>query len=295
MTLKKIFKPLKKVIKELKWRKYKLNLMIKRLEKKKIEPLIDLNEYLRNGLKSIEGAINEFEGGLNILRNFVAQHGIEIQPNYKSKLRTQEDDVYDVLLCGIRLNLKPESLTTIIQCCLLKKRILILLDNHLAYLKDVILQFLDYIFADSFNKEMKVLTKEEYLKKKILYEDYIIVENGNPNGNGLSETKLIDLKFVEKLIEDYYHETDVSIGRGSLRYKLQELFSLSKALIDFYQKRRNVLVPKVAIKHLEEVFFIKIKKDYLNFLIAIIQNYFNMNIKYAKDYVADQITQLMRF
>lgn len=102
-----------------------------------------------------------------------------------------------------------------------------------------------------------------------------------------------ETNFEEKIIRDYYRETDTILGRKNLRYKLQELYALSKALFEFYKKRNNILVPKAAIKHLEDIFFLKIKKDYFYFLVWIVESYFDIEIKYAKDYVSEQITLMM--
>ena len=290
MDLKKIYKPLKKVIKDLKWRKYKLKFMIKRLERKKLEPISDFNNHLQNGLNSIQIAINEIEEGIKNLRNFVATGGIE-KPRSKAVLNFQEKEVYDVLLCGIKLHIKPEMLVIIIRSCFKKQKVLILLDNHLEYLKEVISEFFEFIFEESFKKEIRPILKSERIKN--MYSDYVIVENNGKMRDKLKNKSLIETKFLEELVKDYYKENDVNLGRESLRYKLQELYTLSKALIDFYSKKKNILIPKLAIKHLEDIFFLKITKDYLKFLIQIAKNYFNIDIKYAKDYVADQIAHLM--
>ena len=95
LDLKRIYKPLKKVIKELKWRKYKLKLIIKRLEKKRFEPINDFNNHLQNSLSYIQKAINEIEKGFKNLRNFVSAGGIE-KTRPKIGLNFQEKELLGI-------------------------------------------------------------------------------------------------------------------------------------------------------------------------------------------------------
>ena len=277
----------------MKWRKYKLNFMIKRLEKRKNEPLNNLNAKLLNGVNLIGEAISEIEDGLKQLRNSVVYQETKAITKHKMEVKTNDVEVNELLLCGIKLHIKPEMLIAILQYVFHKRKILILLENNLSYLKNTVINFFDFIFEDSFKINIVILIKAEFLKKDYFYGDYIIFEKGNVSGSALIEESPNGSKSEEEIIETYFRENDVNIGRENLRYKIQEIYALSKAILEFYRMRGNILVLKAARKHLENIFFLKIKKDYFHFLTDIVKNYFNIEIKYAKDYVADQIAQLM--
>jgi len=293
LYLKKVYKTLNKIIKELKWRRYKLKLIIKRIEKKNLKPFVDLGVSLHKSLNLIEDGINEIEEGLRTLRSSVIQGGLEAKLITNSEPKTQDTEVYEVLLCSIKLHIKPEMLIYVLRSCFIKRKVLILLEDRLEYLKDVIIDFFNFIFEESFEKKIKAITKGEYTKEKDFYTDYIVLtDNGGPVKDK-NQIFINETKFEEEIIREYYRETDTILGRKNLRYKLQDLYALSKALFDFYEKRGNILVPKAAIRHLEDTFFLKIKKEFFYFLVDIVKTYFDIDIKYAKDYVAEQIALLM--
>lgn len=152
MNLKRIYKTLNKIIKELKWRRYKFKLIIKRLEKTKKKSFVGLGVSLHKAFALLGDAINEIEGNL---RKIVVQDGLNAKSEIKYIPKRGEEEDYEVLICSLKLNLKPEMLIFILRNCILKKKILILLEDRLAYLKDVIIEFFDFIFEASFKKKLK--------------------------------------------------------------------------------------------------------------------------------------------
>ncbi len=237
----------------------------------------------------IEHSIGTIEVAIRKIRDFITKG--EIRPKKKT-VRTPEIEILEVKLWTIKMNLKPEMLIHVLRSSFIKKKILIIINNHLGYLKEALNAFYDYIFERTFSINILILTEEEYQEKEYKLKDYIVLLDGEILGENKNIINLKNNKFEEEIIKDFYNDSHSLSSIINLRDKIEELYALSRKIFRFHEEIGLKLSSKAMKKHLENTLFIKIKKDYFNFLIDVASRYFNGEIKFTKDLVADKITEL---
>lgn len=194
----------------------------------------------------------------------------------------------------IKMNIRPEMMIYAIQGTIFKKKVLIVIDKKLEYLKDTLFDFLDYIFQNSFDTNIMIKSKEDFKRTKKLYNEYLVLEGKNIVGKEKINIDLKDLNIEEELIVDFYREGDSVSSLKNLKDKLRQLYALTQKLLGFYKKHciQHPLIPKKAIRYLEDTHFIKVKKSYFQLLIKIINNYFNTKIVLVQDKTSEMLKQM---
>jgi len=298
---KKINKSLNKIVKDLKWPNRNLKVIIKRFEKKKIN--VNLPS-LQKGSDLINQSINELETGLRKFNERVKLRKVKDKKRFVIKEKRFEPlsndynkDLFDIKLYSIKMNISKGTLIKSLKIiCFYKKKVLILLKNeNLNFLKPTLIKFYDNIFAQSFDKNILVLTEKEYNKQSNSYNDYIVLLGENIIGKHSNEIYVNDSKFEEKLISDFYDEPKLEKGLDSLRNKIQEIYDLSHEIYEFYIEKNEKLSRKNMIRHLEDTHpFLnyKIKKDYFAYLLNIVRHYFAKEIIFSEDLVGNKIETL---
>ena len=200
----------------------------------------------------------------------------------------------DIDIIEIKMNIRPEMMIYAMRGSLIRNRILLVIENDLDFLKDTLLDFFDYIFQRSFDIHILVQTKENFKTNKGHYTEYLILEGKNIIGKMKKSINFSELKIEEEIIKDFYREGDSILGLKYLRDKIRELYTLSHKLYDFYNKQglQQPLQTRKAIRYLEDTHFIKINKNYFKFLIDIVKNYFNTEIRLVQDIIAEKIDQM---
>ena len=112
--------------------------------------------------------------------------------------------------------------------------------------------------------------------------------------NDGKENYVKNSKFEKKLVEIFFKNSDPLTGLKILKKELQEIYELSKEIRDFNNFNDNKLSRKKMLKHLEQVFFLKIKKNYFSILLGIVNDYFNKEIKFSEDYIEEKIDKMWR-
>ena len=204
----------------------------------------------------------------------------------KEKLKPQDIDVFSV-----KLNLKPEILSQLINAFLFKRKILLLISNNVE-LKNSLELFFRYLFQSSFKINLSIQTRKEYKKNKDYYKDHDIL---GKKIIGASKDYLNNkLKHEKEVISCFYKEVDSLSSIINLRDKLREFYILSKKICEYFKKKGTpqYFNRKDVIRELENAYYIKIKKDYFFFLNNIAKNYFNVQIMWLQDYIADKIEEM---
>ncbi len=281
VDLKKVNKSLKKNMKSLKLQSFRLNLLAKRLNKREISMIHDLAMPILKAVEHIDDAINEGEIVLKSIENFKTQDNVKTKNNSKYGLETTEMDIFEIKILSIKMNIKPETLIYILRSCFRKKRILLLIDEHLNYLRTPIKKFFDFIFEKSFFVNIIILTKKEFQENKDLFENSVILEGIRNIGKNSDEINLNDSKFEHDLIGEFYNDEEKISGLINLRERLEELYALSESIFNYCE--RQTLSSRDLINYLEEKFFIKVPKEYLDFLINVVRDYYEKEIKFSKD------------
>lgn len=215
----------------------------------------------------------------------------DIEPKTESFIGLKPQDI-DVI--EIKMNIKPEMILYALRGCLFKKKVLIIIEKELEYLKDTIFDFFDYIFQKSFNTDILILIKEEYRKNKKIYGEFLVLEGKNIIGKTKKSINIKELKIEGEIVRDFYREVDSISGLKNLKDELRQIYALSHKLLEFYQKqgKQQPLQTRKAIRYLEDTHFIKIKRFYLQFLIKVIDNYFNTSIILVQDKLAEKIDHM---
>lgn len=286
---KKFYGSIKKSIKKLEWLKYKLKIMIKRLKNKN---LVVLSQSLINAVDLIEEAIIQINIGLSKTKHLPIQKNLKTYDKRESEFRPK--DVFETKIYLIRMNIKTESIINLLRMVFLRRKIVFMLEDNLNYLKETVNTFFNSIFRNSFDNEILILTKEEYNRFKELHEDFIVLFGKKILGNDGKEIILKNNKFESKLVEIFFKTPDPMTGLKILRKELQDIYELSKEMRDFSDNNNNSLSRKKMIKHLEQVFFLKIKKNYFNILLGIVNDYFSKKIKFSEDYLEEKIEKMWR-
>ena len=200
----------------------------------------------------------------------------------------------DVDVIGIKMNLKPEMILYTLRGVFFKKKVLILIDKNLEYLKDNLSNYFEYIFQKSFDTDILIQSKGEYKRNRGFYSDYLILEGKDIIGKTKNSIKREELKIENQLIINFFREGDFILGLKNLRDKLREIHALSYKLFEFYNKqnRDQPLQIKKTMRYLEDTHFTRIRKDYFLLLIDIVRNYFNTNIQLVQEKIGNMIEQM---
>lgn len=285
----KINKSVKSIIKDLDSSNKQLNTIRRRIVKKKIKVFGD---SLKTGVDYIQKGIDKIELGLNEFLCTKDEGKEESRVNDRG-IFYGKSAVFDVKADLIRMNIKKETMVNALQGCFLKKKIVILLRKDISFLGENLLDFFDSILKNSFDIEIVAISQEDYKKHIENYRDYLVLSNGEVIGKykyGFNDKKT-DIE--NHLIKEFYEDPFLNEGLKRLKHKLQEIYELSKELINYYKMKNNIS-RKEFVKYLEAVYFPKnkIKKDYLSFLLRVAREYFNTEIKYKQDTMGELINSM---
>jgi len=204
----------------------------------------------------------------------------------------------------IKLNLPAMMIAYVLKAIFTKQKVLILSDQKFLY--KYILNFFKYITENYFETNIDVGSVEEYKANKKKYKNYMIFENNEIVQN---QQKIIDPKKlkVEKQIVNNFLTEQTSMGLIFIKNEIFKAYNLAQFIADYINNQiqikkenrekieENVLVvnflddlvnkEKVfSLKisnELEKKFGIKIQKQFLNFLLEIVQSYFNIDVEKA--------------
>lgn len=208
--------------------------------------------------------------------------GVEI----RDKLKPQDIDVFSV-----KMNLKPETLIRTLNAFLFKKKILILINNDIE-LKKSIERFFRYLSQGSFKIDLSIKTRREYKKNKDIYENHVILGKKTLGAN--KQYLNNKLKREKELVSCFYNDVDSLSSIINLRDKVREFYILSNKIRECFEKKGKpqYISRKNVIRDLENAYYIKIKKEYFLFLNNIVKNYFNVQILWFQDHIADKIEEM---
>ena len=197
--------------------------------------------------------------------------------NRANELKPQEIDTY-----SIKIHVKPAELSHALNTFLFKRKGVFLIKKE-SNLKQKILDFFNFIFQDSFNIDITVKPKKFFNKNKNL----VI----------LLEKKVLDvnkLKYLIELVKEFYSEPDSISAIIDLRDKIRETFVLSKKIFEIADNQEKIvyLYKKPLIKELENIFYVKLRRNYLFYLREIVKNYFGLEIKWYQEQIAERIDQM---
>ena len=221
------------------------------------------------------------DANLQIRDYFIADFKVELPEidAVEKRFDIPNKDVFNIDL--IKLNLSAILLSYVLKSIFYKKRIIIILDD-LRYgtrLKDDIPKFFKFITQNTFSADISIITNEIYHKDSKKYTKHMVFE-GNKIRRNFKNTINPKKLFVEKnIINKFMTEPDLGFSYIILKNEVQKAYKLTKSIMNFIKegKDKEINIIKASIR-LEDVFKIKIDPVYMNFLIDILRNYYNLNV-----------------
>ena len=216
------------------------------------------------------GGVKELDSG----REYIA-------PEYRLRLKEKE-------IVEIKSYLKPETLTNTLYALLFKQKALILTRNSDDFNR-IILKFINLIFQDAFKISIDVKNRSRIEEDPVLFKDYLIIENLY-EGSITSEK----LFYEKKIAENFYNNNDYILSLENLKHEISFIYGLSQEIYKFAinENRSHPIKRKDIIRNLLDTFLIEVNKDFLSFLIKIVENYYNTQIEFTQDLLAKKIDEM---
>lgn len=222
---------------------------------------------------------------------FVADFKVEI-PQLSTIEKVQhttipEKDIKEMDL--IKLYLHAISIAYLMKSILIKQKIVLIFEQKFLY--NHIFNFVNYITQDSFEVNLLIMTMEEYNANKKKYKDAFVINSTNVIRNP-KKINLKKLNVEKQIIKDFLSRIDLNYAYIVLKNEFQKAYELSKSMVSLIEEERktkktfNILEIKLNV---EKEYNIKINKLYLNFLIEIIEKYFDIKVPSITDGLFDYI------
>lgn len=196
----------------------------------------------------------------------------------QSKKEFKTQNLKDIDTDLIKLNFFHNTLSFILRGFFFRRKILII--NNLKFLDSQLYNFFNYIFNTTFEYDISIISQGEYEINKKDFKSFIVFE-----GNKLirDKEKLLDnkkLKIERNIIHKFFMEYDPKSSLIILRNEIYKVFLLSKSIIDFIEnldKKEKINAVKL-FNYLESHYNVKISRLYLNLLIDVSENNYNIKI-----------------
>ena len=199
------------------------------------------------------------------------------------KLRLREKDIVE-----IKSYLKPETLINVLNALFFKKKILVL-TRYSEDFNQIIKKFIRLIFQDAFAISIDVKNSSEIEQDPALFNDYLIIEN-------LYEDPVTSEKFYyeKKIAENFFNNKDYLLSLDNLKHEISFIYGLSQEIYKFAinKNRTHPIKRKDLIRNLLDTFLIEVNKNFLSFLVDIVENYFNTRIEFTQDLLAKKIDEM---
>ena len=178
----------------------------------------------------------------------------------------------------IKLNLPAMLITFVIKSIFLKKKTILIFEEEFLY--SHILNFFRYITQNLFEIELSIISNEEYKNNSKQYKECMVFEGNEIVRNVKKSINPKKLAVEKQIVHNFFSEVDEDSGLILLRNDMQKAYMLSKAIVKFIQnQKKNEKINMLKIsKELENMYQIKFSNKYLDFLIDIVKNYFEIDV-----------------
>ena len=211
--------------------------------------------------------------------SFICDFKVQIPQIHFEQTVTHKMNVdFDVEI--IKINLIPTLMVHILKGLFYGKQIALIIDHDFIF--KGILNFFNYILENTFKSTFISVTRQEYKKSKKNYKDYLVLDGVNilrDNDKIITDRKL---KIESLLAQKFYSEYDPLTSLLLIKSEVEKAYFLSKTIKEFIESlglQKNDKIDTISIKNLlKEKYSVNIDTDYLNFLISIVQKYFNTDV-----------------
>ncbi|MFW9988995.1 MAG: hypothetical protein ACFFC3_10090 [Candidatus Odinarchaeota archaeon] len=182
----------------------------------------------------------------------------------------------------VKMNLTANIITIIIKAIISKKPILIIREKNIYY--DNIIPFFKEITKRLFEFEMELIPKDEYKKFKSKYKRYIVLDTSTVLKNPYDFIDIKKLKIEKRIINTFIDAPDASVGITQLRNHIKNARDLARIICEFIENQemnQNIYIESI-VDHISFIRGTKITPQYLDFLMEIVNEYFDIPIKFSK-------------
>jgi hypothetical protein len=154
-----------------------------------------------------------------------------------------------------------------------------------------VLNFFKYITQNSFETEIKIISNDEYNNRNKVFEDHIVLRGAEILDDKEKILNQNQIHIENDLIQKFLSESQSSISLVLLKDEIKKSYVLSKSIAEFISsyKDKEKLSSKIITDYLKDAHGFKVGKDfkkYLNFLLDIVEGYFEVELSHSSD-VAD--------
>ena len=245
----------------------------------------DVVKAKRTGLSTVtvERRICEHTFLVYVDRNFNMRESEKIDYIQSPAIVAQVDKPKEVIFSDeeitfIKSDFYPLMLTYTLKSFLNNQNTAIVLENGKDALIPIYEKFLNYIFEDSFSIAFQIIPYDTYVSSKIRSNSNIVIQNVDILKDQHHILRNADFRvergFIQKLYDGDFKKETIK----NLKLEIENAFILSKAVKDLIDKKKRLNLTKI-IKYLKKEFRIEVNVRYAEFLIDIVKNYFNTEVK----------------
>ena len=253
-----------------------------------IEILDDATKNVKKGLLAVNIApgmicdhtfIAYVDKNLTVRDCFIADFKIEApeaeisQKNEKNAFLDAGSLNFDL----IKLNIPEKLMVSIFRGIFLGRKIILISKDQ--FIHDQIINFFGYAMQDLFDVNIIFMSEAIYLKTKNVYDGYLVFKKSiiiHDKNKVIDSKKLsVEKRIVQKFLAEY----DLATGLIILKNEIQRVFEFSKQLAEYIKCSQNKkLTSKILIDHIYEKQNERIQKNYLAFLLEIVNYNFKVRI-----------------
>lgn len=220
---------------------------------------------------------------MNVRDYFMADFQFELPDIAPTEEFKDVDFSEEIDLSLIKLNLSANLMTYVLKSILLKKDILLI--SNETFMNPLILDFFKIITQDNFDFNISFMSEEDFKYRSSEFTDFMVFEGSKIINNVNQSINPKKLKVEKKITHNFLSEIDFNSSLIILKNELQRAYLLSNSIVEYVHKINYINKLNVAKlgKNLEKTHKIKINNDYLEFLLNIVRNYFDVNILSAAE------------
>jgi hypothetical protein len=222
----------------------------------------------------------------NVRDSFVSDFRIDL-PNVKIEEKIQkapqirfDESSIDLIL----LDLSAFELASILNGVFSKEKLLLICDNEI--ISEKLAFMLEYIFQNTFDYEIEIVNRLEYIRYKRDYEGYQIIETDKDLTKKKKEKIIKNIRIESAIIEKFLSEQNSLTGLLILKNEIIKVFEMSKSITEILQNYsgKHKISKKKLFDLLGDKYGIEIQSEYLEFLLEVTKNYHEHNLSGLSDY-----------
>ncbi|MFX1276547.1 MAG: hypothetical protein ACFFBP_06895 [Promethearchaeota archaeon] len=205
----------------------------------------------------------------------------ELELDNLSLGKTPDQETINVFL--ITINLHPSTLTYILRACFNNEKVLLI--NNIEIVHKHLINFMHYIFVNTFAINFMVINRVDFQKNRKLFKDYLIIDDLRVLNDKNKVLKAKKFEVERNIVHSFFNEISPDISLNNIKKEIAKAFKLSNDVLVYVLNldESEALDAKDLTKFLETQYNIKISTNYLTFLIDIVRNFYKVNVRDASD------------